>query len=132
MADIPVVVVSGTADRAKNGIKLPPELSLQERFLDKRPVLSYNKPDGGSAGTKRKGRMDMSFDVKAKVEELVGKLQKDPATLKSFQDDPIKTVEKLTGVDLPDEQLQPLVAGIKAKLAASDLGGKLEGLKKLF
>ncbi len=74
----------------------------------------------------------MSFDVKAKVEELVGKLQKDPATLKSFQDDPIKTVEKLTGVDLPDEQLQPLVAGIKAKLAAADLGGKLDGLKNLF
>ena len=61
----------------------------------------------------------MSFDVKAKVEELVGKVQKDPATLKDFQDDPIKTVEKLLGVDLPDEQLQPLVAGIKAKLAAA-------------
>ncbi len=73
----------------------------------------------------------MSFDVKAKVEELVGKVQKDPATLKDFQDDPIKTVEKLLGVDLPDE-LQPLVAGIKAKLAAAGLGGKLEGLKNLF
>lgn len=34
----------------------------------------------------------MGFDVKAKVEELAGKLQKDPVTLKSFQDDPIKTV----------------------------------------
>ena len=74
----------------------------------------------------------MSFDVKAKVDELVGKLQKDPAMLKSFQDDPIKTVEKLTGVDLPDDQLKPLVAGIKAKLAAGNLGGKLDGLKKLF
>ena len=74
----------------------------------------------------------MSFDVKAKVEELVGKVQKDPATLKDFQDDPIKTVEKLLGVDLPDEQLQPLVAGIKAKLAASGMGDKLDGLKKLF
>ena len=74
----------------------------------------------------------MSFDVKAKIDELVGKLQKDPAMLKSFQNDPIKTVEKLAGVDLPDDQLKPLVAGIKAKLTASDLGGKLEGLKKLF
>ena len=81
---------------------------------------------------KRKGRMDMSFDVKAKVEELVGKVQKDPATLKDFQDDPIKTVEKLLRRDLPDEQLQPLVAGIKAKLAAAGLGGKREGLKNLF
>ena len=74
----------------------------------------------------------MSFDVKAKVEELVGKVQKDPATLKDFQDDPIKTLERVAGVDLPDEQLQPLVTGVKAKLAAADLGGKLEGLKNLF
>ena len=74
----------------------------------------------------------MGFDVKAKIDELVGKIQKDPATLKSFQNDPIKTVEKLTGIDLPDDQLKPLVAGIKTKLAASDLGSKLDGLKKLF
>ena len=74
----------------------------------------------------------MSFDVKAKIDELVGKLQKDPAQLRSFQDDPIRTVENLAGVDLPDDQLKPLVAGIKAKLAAGDLGGKLDGLKKLF
>ena len=74
----------------------------------------------------------MGFDVKAKIDELVGKIQKDPAMLKSFQDDPIKTVEKLAGVDLPDDQLKPLVAGIQAKLAATSLGGKLDGLKKLF
>lgn len=76
--------------------------------------------------------MDMNFDVKAKIEELVGKLQKDPALLKSFQSDPVKTVEKLLGVDLPDDKLQPLVSGIKAKLAAADIGDKLGGLKKLF
>ena len=74
----------------------------------------------------------MSFDVKAKIDELVGKIQKDPAMLKSFQDDPVKTVEKLVGVDLPDDQLKPLVAGIQTKLAASSLGDKLGGLKKLF
>ena len=74
----------------------------------------------------------MDFDVKAKVEELVGKLQKDPALLKSFQSDPIKTVEKMLGVDLPDDKLKPLVTGIKAKLATADLGNKLDGLKKLF
>ena len=63
---------------------------------------------------------------------LAAKLRKDPALLKRFQDDPVKTLEELTGVDLPDEQLQPLVTGLKAKLAASDLGEALGGLKKLF
>lgn len=76
--------------------------------------------------------MDLNFDVKEKVEEAVKKLQKDPALLKSFQSDPVKTVEKLIGVDLPDDKLKPVVAGIKAKLAASDIGGKLDELKKLF
>ena len=74
----------------------------------------------------------MSMDIKAKIEELAGKVQKDPALLKSFQEDPVKTLEKLIGVDLPDDQLKPLVAGVKAKLAAADLGGALGGLKKLF
>lgn len=76
--------------------------------------------------------MEMNFDIKAKVEELVEKIRKDPARLKSFQADPVKTVEGLLGVDLPEEKLQPLVAGIKAKLAAGDLGDMLGGLKKLF
>lgn len=74
----------------------------------------------------------MSIDIKAKIEELVSKFQKDPSLLKRFQQDPVKTLEELTGVNLPEEQLQPLVAGVKAKLAAADLGGKLEGLKNLF
>lgn len=74
----------------------------------------------------------MSIDVKAKIEELAAKLQKDPALLQSFQKDPVKTLERLTGVDLPDEQLQPLVTGIKAKLATAGLGDRLGGLKKLF
>ncbi|WP_300638461.1 hypothetical protein [uncultured Oscillibacter sp.] len=74
----------------------------------------------------------MSIDIKAKVEELAAKLQQDPALIKSFQQDPVKTLERLIGADLPDEQLQPLVTGIKAKLAATGLGGALDGLKKLF
>lgn len=74
----------------------------------------------------------MSIDIKAKIEELAAKLQKDPALLQSFQKDPVKTLEQLAGVDLPGEQLQPLVTGVKAKLAAAGPGDKLGGLKKLF
>ena len=73
--------------------------------------------------------MDLKFDVKEKVEELVKKLQSDPSLLKNFEQDPIKTIEKLVGVDLPDEKLQPLVSGIKAKLAEVDIG---DALGKLF
>lgn len=76
--------------------------------------------------------MDLKFDIKEKVDELVKKLQSDPALLKNFQSDPVKTLEQLTGVDLPEQQLQPVIAGVKAKLGAAQIGGALDGLKKLF
>ena len=76
--------------------------------------------------------MELKFDLKAKAEEVVEKIQADPSLLKSFQRDPIKTIERLLEIDLPDEQLQPLVTAVKAKLAATDIGDALEGLKKLF
>lgn len=76
--------------------------------------------------------MDLKFDIREKVDELVRKLQSDPSLLKNFQSDPVKTLEQLTGVDLPEQQLQPVIAGIKAKLGAGQLENALDGLKKLF
>ena len=76
--------------------------------------------------------MELKFDLKAKAEEVVEKIQADPSLLKSFQSDPIKTIERLLEIDLPDEQLKPVVTAVKAKLAATDIGDALEGLKKLF
>jgi hypothetical protein len=81
---------------------------------------------------KERWTMELNFDVKGKVEEVVEKLKADPALLKSFEKEPIKTIERLLGVDLPDQQLEPLVAGIKAKLTTAEIGDALEGLKKLF
>lgn len=76
--------------------------------------------------------MELNIDLKGKVDEACKKLQSDPSLLKKFQSDPIKAVESLLNVDLPDEQLKPLVSAIQAKLATSDLGDKLKDLKKLF
>lgn len=53
------------------------------------------------------------FDIKDKVKEVVEKIQKDPALLAEFQKDPVKTVEKIVGMDLPDELIEKVVEGIK-------------------
>ncbi len=74
----------------------------------------------------------MELDIKGKVEEIVEKIKEDPALLAEFQKEPIKAIEKVLGIDLPDEKLQPLVAGVKAKLASGEIGDVLHGLKKLF
>ena len=66
------------------------------------------------------------MDIKAKIEELVQKIKSDDGLLKKFTTDPIKTLEDLMGVDLPDEQIRALAEGVKAKLEGADIIGKLE------
>ena len=67
-------------------------------------------------------------EIKDKVEEVVEKLKNDDALVEQFKKDPIKTVEDLAGVDLPDDQIKKVVSGIQAKLALDDAGDKLGGL----
>ena len=72
------------------------------------------------------------MDIKAKIEEIVGKIAKDPALKAQFQKDPIKAVETVLGVDLPDDIVDQVVKGVKGKMTADKLGGAVDALKKLF
>lgn len=71
-------------------------------------------------------------DIKTKVDEVVKKLQSDDKLLDQFKKEPVKTVENLAGVDLPDDQIQKVVDGIKAKISLDTIGDKLGSLKNLF
>lgn len=68
------------------------------------------------------------MDIKAKIEELTDKVKNDKIVAENFKKDPVKTVEGLIGVDLPDDQLEKVVEGIKAKVNLDKLGGALGGL----
>lgn len=68
------------------------------------------------------------MNIKEKLEELVEKIKNDKDLLKKFQSDPVKTIEELVGMDLPDDQIEKLAEGIKAKLSLDKLGGALGGL----
>ena len=72
------------------------------------------------------------MDIKATVEKAVKKLMDNPALLKKFEKEPVKVIEELVGVDLPDDLVNQLVDAIKAKIAAEKMGDALQGLGKLF
>ncbi len=72
------------------------------------------------------------MDIKEKIEEIVEKVKGDDNLLKKFKDDPVKTVEKLLGVDLPDDVIEKVVDGVKAKISVDKLSGAMDSLKKLF
>lgn len=72
------------------------------------------------------------MDIKAKIEEIVQKIKTDKNLLSKFRSDPIKTVEGLLGVDLPDDIIEKIVEGVKAKITVDDVKGALGKLKGLF
>ena len=49
------------------------------------------------------------MDIKEKIEELVEKISKDEKLQKQFKDDPVKALEKLLDVDLPDAVIEKIV-----------------------
>ena len=66
--------------------------------------------------------------IKDKIEDIVEKIKKDPKLLQKFKDDPIKTVEGLIGIDLPDDQIMKIVDAVKAKSSLDKVGDLLGGL----
>ncbi len=72
------------------------------------------------------------MDIKAKIEELTDKIKNDKDLLEKFQKDPVSAVESLIGVDLPNDQIEPIVDGIKAKIQIDNIGDVLGGLGGLF
>lgn len=72
------------------------------------------------------------MDIKEKINELVVKIKSDKDILAKFQKEPVKTVESLLGVDLPDDMIEKVVDGVKARITADKLAGGLDALKKLF
>ena len=72
------------------------------------------------------------MDIKGKIDEIVGKLKSDKDLMGKFTTNPVGTVEGLIGVDLPDDQVNGIVEGVKAKINLDNIGGALGGLGKMF
>lgn len=72
------------------------------------------------------------MDIKAKIDEIVNKVKNDPDIAKKFQSSPVKTVEEILGIDLPDDVINQIVDGVKAKVNINELKDKLGGLGGFF
>lgn len=72
------------------------------------------------------------MDIKAKIDEIVYKVKNDPDIAKKFQSSPVKTVEEILGVDLPDDVINQIVDGVKARVNINELKDKLGGLGGIF
>ena len=72
------------------------------------------------------------MDIMEKVEEIVKKLMENKELMEKFQKDPVSTLENLLGIDLPNDQMEKLVDGVKAKICFDKVGDALGAIGGLF
>lgn len=72
------------------------------------------------------------MDIKEKIEQIVKKLLADKNLMAKFEKNPVAVIEDYVGVDLPDDLVNQLIDGIKAKISLEKVGDALGGLGKLF
>ncbi len=72
------------------------------------------------------------MDIKEQITNIVEKVTKDEAFKEKFEKEPIKAVEEVLGVDLPDEIIEQVIQGVKAKLSIETLSQVAGAIKKLF
>ncbi len=72
------------------------------------------------------------MDIKQKIEEIVAKVKGDPDFASRFKADPVKAVESVLGIDLPEDQINGLIEGVKAKISVDNIGDAFGSIKKLF
>ena len=76
------------------------------------------------------------MDIQKIINDVVAKLKANPDLIKKFIADPVKTLEKVFNIDLPDDQINQVIDGVKGKIdlgkldvgKATGLLGKLKGL----
>ena len=72
------------------------------------------------------------MDIKQMITKAAKQIMNDKALQKQFKTDPVKALEKVFDVDLPDEILNPIIEGVKAQLTVEKIGDAADLLKKLF
>ncbi len=72
------------------------------------------------------------MDIKEQIEKIVDKIKNDDDFKDNFKKDPVKAIEKVAGIDIPDGMVDKVVAGVQAKVGVDKAEDALGALKKLF
>lgn len=70
------------------------------------------------------------MDIKEQIRKIAEEISHNPNIKDQFEKEPVKVIEKLTGVDLPDEMVMKVIDGVKARLTMDNASKIVDALKK--
>ena len=77
------------------------------------------------------------MDIQKIIADVVARLTSNPDLIKSFLSNPVQLLEKTFGIDLPDDQINKVIEGVKSQIDLSkfdpkDAAGLLGKIKGIF
>ena len=72
------------------------------------------------------------MDIKGQTDKIVEEVSKNPNIKEQFEKEPVKVIEKVIGIDLPDDIVMKIVDGVKAKLTMDSVSKAADTLKGMF
>ncbi len=72
------------------------------------------------------------MDIKEQISKIVEEISKNPNIKEQFEREPIKVIEKIVGIDLPDDVVKKIIDGVKAKLTIDGVSKATDALKGIF
>ena len=72
------------------------------------------------------------MDIKEQINKIVEDISRNPNIKEQFEKEPVKVIEKVIGVDLPDDVVTKIIDGVKAKLTIDGVSKAADALKGMF
>ena len=71
-------------------------------------------------------------NLKKKIEEIIDKIKNDKEFAKKFKKDPVKALEDVSGIDIPEDKIEEVITAVQAKVKIDKVDDALDKLKGLF
>jgi len=75
---------------------------------------------------------EQTMDIKGQISKIVEEVSKNPNMKEQFEKEPVKAIEKIIGIDLPDDVIMKIIDGVKAKLTIDGVSKTADVLKGMF
>ncbi len=72
------------------------------------------------------------MDIKGQISKIVEEVSKNPNMKEQFEKEPVKAIEKIIGIDLPDDVIMKIIDEVKAKLTIDGVSKTADVLKGMF
>ncbi len=72
------------------------------------------------------------MDIKEQISKVIEEISQNPNIKEQFDKEPVKVIEKIIGVDLPDDIIMKIIDGVKAKLTIDGASKVADTLKGIF